>query len=72
MDLSFTICGPYPAGGGVSLLMLKKVKHLEYLKMPICTLFVLHEICFFSLRLTLHNVELATLQEKVWQYAAIP
>lgn len=72
MDLIFTICGPYLTGGGESLLMLKEVKHLEYLKMPICIPFVLHKVCFFSLRLTLYNVELATLQEKVWQYTAIP
>lgn len=72
MGLIFIICGPYPIGGGESLLMLKEVKHLEYLKMPISILFLLHKIYFFSLRLTLHNVELAALQENVWQYAAIP
>lgn len=27
MDLIFTICGPYPTGGGLSLVMLKEVKH---------------------------------------------
>lgn len=69
MGLIFIICGPYPIGGGESLFVLKEVKHL---KMPISILFLLHEIYFFSLRLTLHNVELAALQENVWQYAAIP
>lgn len=47
------------------------VEGSKALKMPFCILFVLHKICFFSLRLTLRNVKLATLQEKIWQCAAI-
>lgn len=33
IDMIFTIYGPYPAGVGVSLLMSKEIKRLQYLKM---------------------------------------